>query len=667
MGTRRRSSRKTDNPGSSSLESLNEETRLKLLDLQPLNKAIEECDIIGTADKEEDSDPEDMQEGRDKNDENIGTPKMNTLVGFLRISNFISATTVVFLLLLNLMKLDATFFVTFVQIVFLSFVTLLMAIDSIGTVSFCWREYGELSSLHTDATSIIFILCSNRWVFRLGSGLILMTSLSLPIMNWLEDQNTLPHTLPWIAALVSLSFVSAVFGSLLSLCVPHYRIPWLQGTFNLNHVRDDDDVWKKHGHNFKHSEKDWKQQSKVNCCLWFLRTAIEVLGLVVCFTAFFIATCFHVIALIALTSNWPSQCRWKDCFLLSTILICILLELTSLGALVVRSCKKNSSRNTWSNKSWIPFYSWLIAPHILSCGVREFMEANLDTTLGATGTQIQNSLTDYSLIFTWINVMVPMVLLGLFYLLLGLLINSAYVKAFWSINFNSNRTGSRKIIRLIDTTATIFMLAAMVVGFASLFIDQYDIEFKPKGFVEDVVDACSAFEAAIKPLAQELNKLVDAINKHYTCETVYSALGTGTALTVFASFFPGASTVASAGSRSAYYGVRTANALTNLAQRLKRSMSTLWSVSRTVTRVSFFFAKHMKEIILASNSFDIGRILPLLPPVVLGLFVMFGVFWPNRLVFFTAKQRRKHMSSRFWSWTLALLVLVVAVLINTGN
>ena len=273
-------------------------------------------------------------------------------------------------------------------------------------------------------------------------------------------------------------------------------------------------------------------------------------------------------------------------------------------------------------------YVWLIAPHILSCGVREFMEANLDTTLGATGTQIQNSLTDYSLIFTWINVMVPMVLLGLFYLLLGLLINSAYVKAFWSINFNSNRTGSRKIIRLMDTTATIFMLAAMVVGFASLFIDQYDIEFKPKGFVEDVVDACSAFEAAIKPLAQELNKLVDAINKHYTCETVYSALGTGTALTVFASFFPGASTVASAGSRSAYYGVRTANALTNLAQRLKRSMSTLWSVSRTVTRVSFFFAKHMKEIILASNSFDIGRILPLLPPVVLGLFVMFGVFWP---------------------------------------
>ena len=43
MVTKRRSSRKTDNPGSSSVESLNDETRLKLLDLQPITKAVEEC------------------------------------------------------------------------------------------------------------------------------------------------------------------------------------------------------------------------------------------------------------------------------------------------------------------------------------------------------------------------------------------------------------------------------------------------------------------------------------------------------------------------------------------------------------------------------------------------------------------------------------------------
>ena len=76
-------------------------------------------------------------------------------------------------------------------------------------------------------------------------------------------------------------------------------------------------------------------------------------------------------------------------------------------------------------------------------------------------------------------------------------------------------------------------------------------------------------------------------------------------------------------------------------------------------------AKNMKKIIMASNSVDIMRMLPLLPPVVLGVYVMFGVFWPSRVVFFTAKQRQNHMSERFMRWTLALIVLVVAVLINT--
>ena len=73
----------------------------------------------------------------------------------------------------------------------------------------------------------------------------------------------------------------------------------------------------------------------------------------------------------------------------------------------------------------------------------------------------------------------------------------------------------------------------------------------------------------------------------------------------------------------------------------------------------------MKKLIVASNSGNISRLLPLLPPVVLGIYVLFGAFWPSRVVFFTKKQRLNHMSTRFQQWTLALVVLVVAVLINT--
>ena len=57
------------------------------------------------------------------------------------------------------------------------------------------------------------------------------------------------------------------------------------------------------------------------------------------------------------------------------------------------------------------------------------------------------------------------------------------------------------------------------------------------------------------------------LDKIYDCSEVYKAFGTGAAITLFSSFFPGASTVASMSSRSAYYGVRTANAFYNLAAR----------------------------------------------------------------------------------------------------
>ena len=97
----------------------------------------------------------DINDEIDKNDENIGTPKMNFFIGFIRFGNFASATAVIFVLVLNLMSIEAwdqkllQNMLTCVQIVFLSIFAIAVYIDNIGTISFCWREYGELSSLHT--------------------------------------------------------------------------------------------------------------------------------------------------------------------------------------------------------------------------------------------------------------------------------------------------------------------------------------------------------------------------------------------------------------------------------------------------------------------------------------------------------------------------------------
>lgn len=65
------------------------------------------------------------------------------------------------------------------QVMYLSLISFLVMIDSIATRTFRWKEYGELTNTQTDGTSIIFFICPSRWVWRMASGLILASALSL--------------------------------------------------------------------------------------------------------------------------------------------------------------------------------------------------------------------------------------------------------------------------------------------------------------------------------------------------------------------------------------------------------------------------------------------------------------------------------------------------------
>ena len=80
-----------------SMESLKSEEEKKLLEFDQLKKAAEENVEVYMEHQIVDE-----NEFTDKNDQNIAPPKMNTLVGFLRISNFASATSVVFIMILTL-------------------------------------------------------------------------------------------------------------------------------------------------------------------------------------------------------------------------------------------------------------------------------------------------------------------------------------------------------------------------------------------------------------------------------------------------------------------------------------------------------------------------------------------------------------------------------------
>ena len=47
----------------------------------------------------------------------------------------------------------------------------------------------------------------------------------------------------------------------------------------------------------------------------------------------------------------------------------------------------------------------------------------------------------------------------------------------------------------------------MILGFTSLFIDQYDVNFSPEGVAKDVHDAVKSFQHSVEPVTTTLKKV----------------------------------------------------------------------------------------------------------------------------------------------------------------
>ena len=59
------------------------------------------------------------------------------------------------------------------------------------------------------------------------------------------------------------------------------------------------------------------------------------------------------------------------------------------------------------------------------------------------------------------------------------------------------------------------------------------------------------------------------------------------------------------------------------------------------------------------------RLLPFIPPVVVGIHVLFAAFWPKRVLFFHTSQRRRFIDGMLTHWSLILILLILALSINT--
>jgi len=151
-----------------------------------------------------------------------------------------------------------------------------------------------------------------------------------------------------------------------------------------------------------------------------------------------------------------------------------------------------------------------------------------------------------------------------------------------------------------------------------------------------------------------------------TCEHIYTSIASGTLAGIFLSLVPGASSAAAIGTKTANYTIRVGSALSKLARLLKSSVKKIWEIQKVIRRLTNFTFGAFKKLSIGGASVTLLKLLPFFPPVVIGIYVLFSAFWPQRILFFSAKQRRQFINGQFLQWFLALLLLILALSINTA-
>ena len=655
------------NPSSPSLNGdieLNE-TR-SLLDFDKVNDAFKQQQFEILTYQSDDSDHEQVlrhkktktekERKRKKETQFQPHPKLHVLVGFLRATNFVCAVAVIFgvIVSLNVINEDfafdsAEFWIAafqisagYIHLLYLAVVAAVMVIDSVGTITFRWKEYGEITHNQADATSVLFLFVKSRWGWRLASSLAMASSISLGFLNYmrrLQQDPLMPyldHAHFWFIALSSASFGTCLLGLVFNV-VPNHGIGWLYDSVVPKHIEDKGDIW------IKTWAKDDRKTTPGKAT--FTQAVLNFFVNLTTLLNYLVSSGFNFYGMFLLHHD-----DFESFVILAAF---ISLQLLNTGVLIQASLRLS----TQICLAKLPFSSRFFGPFVLTCSLR------LLNDLKSAPTNMQVTFSA-----VWLHLCVCTLVLAL----LNILINQwpwwdRLQSAFKFVVKNCKEDGvSKKTIRFLDTLASLCALIGLILGIVSLFLDLYDVTFTPQGTLKKVTDAVRTANATMEPLTNEMRKIIKAIDLKFTCHDVYTVLGTGSAASLFASFFPGAPQIVQAGSRSAYYGVRAKHSLTNLATKLKKASGTIWGVMRVLLKTNMFAIKHFKKIVLASNSGDILRLMPLLPPVVIGLYVFFGVFWPRRQLFFSAKQRRAAIASTMYRWILAIIILIVAVVINTA-
>ena len=376
-------------------------------------------------------------------------------------------------------------------------------------------------------------------------------------------------------------------------------------------------------------------------------------------------------------------------FIVASIIACVTMELFVLGLICKfiyhrskccnnkKSCNKcifmKANRKNGNYSIFLaPYYIWGLAPYLLICGLHHslhyggkyFMEKVLKKE-GILETSILVKIVGFlndHLKYYFGLLSIILIIIGCLSFLIWLHKNLRY-----NLSIRFLFTGRcHKLLRFLNTMASIFLLIGMVIGISSIFIEKFDIIFEPSGILKNLMDDWNSKRHKIEPIHNKLKEIFEKIDLEFDCKKLYESVGSTAAIVgILTLLLPQANSYVNIGSKAAYYIARTANSLTTFATRLKRITQQLFRIILYVAKFASFTTRNFKKIIIGSNSSLLGQILPILPSFVCGVYALFGAFWPNQVIFFSAKQRRKYMSDQLWTWTLALIILIVSCLINT--
>ena len=117
--------------------------------------------------------------------------------------------------------------------------------------------------------------------------------------------------------------------------------------------------------------------------------------------------------------------------------------------------------------------------------------------------------------------------------------------------------------------------------------------------------------------------------------------------------------------KTSYYTVKAGWSLKRLFNTLRNTTKKIWRIGNAIEKIGNLAGIGFKTFRIGGSAITLLRLLPMLPPVIVGIHIFFASFWPKRVLFFHASQRNGFIGGLRGHWFGIFFLLLLALIINT--